>query len=68
MGSIDNAEHRIFNCVKYQSQTSDLIESIEVSERDWPVEHKHLAQRNHFKQFLNFCQSVLQSNDQMNNN
>jgi len=68
MGSIDNAEHRIFNCAKYQNQRSDLIESIEVSGGDWPVELKDLVQRNYFKEFVKFCESVLESNDQMNNN
>jgi maltodextrin utilization protein YvdJ len=57
--SIENADHLIFNCHRYEQQREELKQQIQAKKIQWPCIHSTLISKDIFIYFNNFCENVL---------
>jgi hypothetical protein len=57
--SRQTAEHLIYDCSKYEEQTSQLKVAIEATGIVWPTSHQQPINKGIYSYFIEYCKEIL---------
>jgi hypothetical protein len=59
VGEVDDADHRVFKCSKYEIQRQELINALQNNDQQWPPEHNILVSETIISYFIEFCKNII---------
>jgi hypothetical protein len=59
VGQVDNADHRVFNCSRYETQRQELINALQNNGEQLPTEHNILVSETIISSFIEFCKNII---------
>jgi hypothetical protein len=59
VGQVDDADHRVFNCSRYETERQQLINALQNNDKQWPIEHNILVSETIISYFIEFCKNII---------